>query len=209
MVKKNAENARQANHLAVSASSIALQGGAVVQKVVGTMDAINSSSRRIVDITSVIDSIAFQTNILALNAAVEAARAGEQGRGFAVVAAEVRGLAQRSATAAKEIKQLISDSVQKVEGVAELVKEAGHTMTQIQASVNRVTSIMGEIANASSEQSAGTDQVNIAVQQMEMVTEQNVTRVQEATVAAKALEDQASQLISVVSVFRMDKGQRV
>ena len=203
-VKQNAENAKQANQLALAASLVATKGGELVGGVVETMSSINESSRRIVDIISVIDGIAFQTNILALNAAVEAARAGEQGRGFSVVATEVRSLAQRSAAAAKEIKQLISDSTQKVEGGSALVKEAGQTMTQILASVKRVTDIMAEIAVASGEQSAGIDQVNLAVTQMEDVTQQNAARVEQAAAAAKSLEEQAQQLTESVSVFRLD-----
>lgn len=203
-VKQNAENAKQANQLAVAASVVATKGGELVGGVVETMNSINESSRRIVDIISVIDGIAFQTNILALNAAVEAARAGEQGRGFSVVAAEVRSLAQRSAAAAKEIKQLISDSTQKVENGSALVKEAGQTMTQILASVKRVTDIMAEIAVASGEQSAGIDQVNLAVTQMEDVTQQNAARVEQAAAAAKSLEEQAQHLAEAVSVFRLD-----
>jgi methyl-accepting chemotaxis protein len=178
-VKRNADNARQANQLAVSASSVAVKGGSVVAEVVGTMDAINSSSRKIVDIIGVIDGIAFQTNILALNAAVEAARAGEQGRGFAVVAAEVRNLAQRSAAAAKEIKTLIGDSVDKVEEGSKQVAEAGRTMDEIVASVKRVTGIMAEIAAASQEQTAGIEQVNQAITQMDQATQQNAALVEE------------------------------
>ncbi len=205
-VKQNAENARQANQLAVAASSIAQKGGNLVKEVVVTMDSINESSRRIVDIISVIDGIAFQTNILALNAAVEAARAGEQGRGFSVVASEVRSLAQRSATAAQEIKQLISDSVGKIEGGSLLVKETGDTMSKIVESVGHVTDIMGSIATASAEQSQGIDQVNRAVTQMEDVTQQNAAQVEEAAAAAKSLEDQARQMLEAVSVFRLREG---
>ncbi|WP_411886834.1 methyl-accepting chemotaxis protein [Polaromonas sp. YR568] len=205
-VKQNADNARQANQLAVSASSVAVKGGSVVAEVVGTMDAINSSSRKIVDIIGVIDGIAFQTNILALNAAVEAARAGEQGRGFAVVAAEVRNLAQRSAAAAKEIKTLIGDSVDKVEEGSKQVAEAGRTMDEIVASVKRVTDIMAEITAASQEQTAGIEQVNQAITQMDQVTQQNAALVEEAAAAASSLQEQASELSQVVSVFRLEGG---
>ena len=204
-VKQNADNARQANEMAVEASSVATKGGELVAGVVQTMSSINESSGKIVDIISVIDGIAFQTNILALNAAVEAARAGEQGRGFSVVAAEVRTLAQRSAAAAKEIKTLISDSVGKIEGGSVLVKEAGQTMTQIVAAVQRVTAIMGEISTASTEQSSGIEQVNQAVTQMEDVTQQNAARVEQAAAAAKSLEEQAQQLQESVSVFRLQQ----
>jgi methyl-accepting chemotaxis protein len=203
-VKQNAENARQANQLASAASAVAVKGGAVVGEVVNTMSAINESSRKIVDIISVIDGIAFQTNILALNAAVEAARAGEQGRGFAVVAAEVRNLAQRSAAAAKEIKQLISDSVEKVEGGTKQVEQAGQTMEEIVTSVKRVTDIMAEIAAASAEQSSGIDQVNQAVTQMDEVTQQNAALVEQAAAAAESLEELATGLADSVSVFKLD-----
>ncbi|HEY7985350.1 MAG TPA: methyl-accepting chemotaxis protein [Methylophilaceae bacterium] len=203
-VKQNAENAKQANQLAADASNVAVRGGEVVNDVVNTMSAINDSSRKIVDIISVIDGIAFQTNILALNAAVEAARAGEQGRGFAVVASEVRNLAQRSAAAAKEIKQLISDSVEKVEGGTKLVEEAGKTMEEIVTSVKRVTDIMGEIASASAEQSSGIDQVNVAITQMDEVTQQNAALVEQAAAAATSLEEQAQGLSESVSVFKLD-----
>jgi methyl-accepting chemotaxis protein len=203
-VKQNAENAKQANQLAADASNVAVRGGEVVNDVVHTMSAINDSSRKIVDIISVIDGIAFQTNILALNAAVEAARAGEQGRGFAVVASEVRNLAQRSAAAAKEIKQLISDSVEKVEGGTKLVEEAGKTMEEIVTSVKRVTDIMGEIASASAEQSSGIDQVNVAITQMDEVTQQNAALVEQAAAAATSLEEQAQGLSESVSVFKLD-----
>ncbi|MEO8839164.1 MAG: methyl-accepting chemotaxis protein, partial [Herbaspirillum sp.] len=178
-VKQNADNARQANQLAVSASEVAVQGGNVVAQVVETMSSINTSSKKIVDIISVIDGIAFQTNILALNAAVEAARAGEQGRGFAVVAAEVRNLAQRSASAAKEIKQLISDSVEKVDCGTRLVDQAGSTMSEIVASVKRVTDIIGEISAASAEQTSGIEQINEAINQMDQVTQQNAALVEQ------------------------------
>ncbi len=187
-VRQNADNAKQANQMAVAASDVAVRGGDVVQQVVGTMSAINESSRKIVDIISVIDGIAFQTNILALNAAVEAARAGEQGRGFAVVAGEVRNLAQRSAAAAKEIKMLIGDSVEKVEDGANLVSEAGRTMDEIVSAVKRVTDIMSEIAAASVEQSSGIEQVNQAVVNMDEVTQQNAALVEEAAAAAESLE---------------------
>jgi methyl-accepting chemotaxis protein len=202
-VKQNADNARQANQLALSASGIAVKGGDVVGQVVGTMASINESSRKIVDIISVIDGIAFQTNILALNAAVEAARAGEQGRGFAVVASEVRNLAQRSAAAAKDIKQLINDSVEKVETGSQLVNEAGTTMTEIVTSITRVTDIMSEITSASQEQSSGIEQVNVAITQMDQVTQQNAALVEEAAAAAESMQDQAARLSEVVSVFKL------
>jgi len=202
-VKQNTENARQANQLALSASNIASQGGDAVRQVVGTMDSINASSHKIVDIISVIDGIAFQTNILALNAAVEAARAGEQGRGFAVVASEVRSLAQRSAAAAKEIKTLIDDSVDKVASGSKLVEQAGNTMSEIVTSVQKVTDIVGEIANASQEQSAGISQVNQAVVEMDQATQQNAALVEEAAAAAKALQEQAETLEQVVGVFKL------
>jgi methyl-accepting chemotaxis protein len=206
-VKQNADNARQANKLAVNAADIASRGGAVVAEVVSTMGSINESSRKIVDIISVIDGIAFQTNILALNAAVEAARAGEQGRGFAVVATEVRNLAQRSAAAAKEIKGLIDDSVQKVEAGTTLVDKAGSTMTEIVASIGHVTDIMNEISSASDEQSAGIEQVNEAIAGMDQVTQQNAALVEQASAAAEAMQEQASRLAEVVSVFRINAGQ--
>ena len=202
-VKQNADNARQANQLAVTASSVAVKGGSVVSQVVDTMGAINTSSRKIVDIISVIEGIAFQTNILALNAAVEAARAGEQGRGFAVVAAEVRNLAQRSAAAAKEIKTLIDDSVGKVEEGSQQVAEAGKTMDEIVDSVKRVTDIMAEITAASQEQTSGIEQINQAITQMDQVTQQNAALVEEAAAAASSLQEQASGLSQVVSVFRL------
>jgi len=205
-VKNNAENAKQANQLAAAASGVAVKGGEVVGQVVNTMSAINTSAKKIEDIISVIDGIAFQTNILALNAAVEAARAGEQGRGFAVVAGEVRNLAQRSASAAKEIKELISDSVSKTaEGTAQ-VEQAGKTMQEIVSSVQRVTDIMGEITAASVEQSAGIDQVNAAVTSMDEVTQQNAALVEEAAAAAESLVEQAESLIDVVSAFKLSGG---
>jgi methyl-accepting chemotaxis protein len=202
-VKQNAENARQANQLVVGTADVAVRGGAVVQQVVSTMGEISESSKKIADIISVIDGIAFQTNILALNAAVEAARAGEQGRGFAVVATEVRNLAQRSAAAAKEIKELISDSVGKVESGSKLVDEAGRTMDEIVASVKRVTDIMAEIAAASIEQSSGIEQVNQAITQMDEATQQNAALVEEAAAAAESLEEQAQVLSQAVSVFKV------
>jgi methyl-accepting chemotaxis protein len=203
-VKQNADNARQANQLAQAASQVAVKGGTVVGEVVQTMASINESSRKIVDIISVIDGIAFQTNILALNAAVEAARAGEQGRGFAVVAAEVRNLAQRSAAAAKEIKGLIDDSVGKVDAGSQLVGQAGRTMEEIVGSIKRVTDIMGEIAAASEEQTRGIEQVNQAVTQMDQVTQQNAALVEEASAAAQSMREQADQLVETVSVFRIE-----
>ncbi|SHH04382.1 methyl-accepting chemotaxis protein [Massilia sp. CF038] len=202
-VKQNADNARQANGLAKSASEVAVRGGAVVAEVVDTMAAINESSRKIVDIIGVIDGIAFQTNILALNAAVEAARAGEQGRGFAVVAAEVRNLAQRSAGAAKEIKSLINDSVEKVDAGGRLVDQAGSTMEEIVQSITRVTDIMSEIAAASAEQTMGIEQINSAVSQMDEVTQQNAALVEEAAAAAGSMQEQAATLAEVVSIFKL------
>jgi methyl-accepting chemotaxis protein len=202
-VKQNADNSRQANQLAASASDVALQGGTVVGQVVATMGSIHASSKKIVDIIGVIDGIAFQTNILALNAAVEAARAGEQGRGFAVVASEVRNLAQRSAAAAKEIKALIDDSVQKVDAGSAQVAEAGKTMDQIVASVRRVTDIMGEISAASQEQTTGIEQINHAVTQMDQVTQQNAALVEEAAAAAASLREQADGLVRAVGVFQL------
>jgi len=209
-VRQNAEHARQANQLAIGAHGVASQGGTVVGQVVTTMSAIEASSKKIADIISVIDGIAFQTNILALNAAVEAARAGEQGRGFAVVASEVRTLAQRSAAAAKEIKGLIDDSVGKVGEGSVLVQQAGTTMDEIVTSVQRVTDIMAEISAASQEQSAGIDQVNQTVMQMDETTQQNAALVEEATAAARSMEDQANQLTEAVAVFRtaVDSGNK-
>ncbi|HZE92788.1 MAG TPA: methyl-accepting chemotaxis protein [Rhizobacter sp.] len=202
-VRQNADNAAQANKLAQSASQIAEKGGGEVSQVVATMGSINTSSRKIVDIIGVIDGIAFQTNILALNAAVEAARAGEQGRGFAVVAAEVRSLAQRSAAAAKEIKTLIGDSVNKVDTGSKLVANAGKTMDEVVASVKRVTQIMGEITNATREQSLGIDQVNQAVAQMDKVTQQNAAMVEQAAAAAGSLKAQSDELATTVNVFTL------
>ena len=208
-VKQNADNARQANQLAQSASTVAVQGGEVVAQVVDTMHGISASSKKIADIISVIDGIAFQTNILALNAAVEAARAGEQGRGFAVVASEVRSLAGRSAEAAKEIKALINDSVSRVEQGSTQVEQAGATMSEVVASIRRVTDIMGEISAASTEQSQGVAQIGEAVQQMDQVTQQNAALVEEMAAAASSLRSQAQELVQVVSVFRLADGQAV
>ncbi|CAN7696358.1 methyl-accepting chemotaxis protein [Pseudoduganella sp. LjRoot289] len=202
-VQQNAAHSQRANELALAASDIAVTGGAVVTNVVAIMGSINASSRKIVDIIGVIDGIAFQTNILALNAAVEAARAGEQGRGFAVVASEVRSLAQRSAAAAKEIKGLIDDSVQKVDLGSTMVEEAGGTMERIVASIHQVTDIMGEILTASREQSGGIDQVNQAITEMDGVTQQNAALVEESAAAAGTLHDQADRLAEVVSVFKL------
>ena len=206
-VKHNADNARSANQLAIDASQIASRGGAVVSEVVSTMGSINDSSRKIVDIISVIDAIAFQTNILALNAAVEAARAGEQGRGFAVVATEVRNLAQRSSQAAKEIKGLIDDSVQKVEAGSQLVDKAGRTMDEIVQSISHVTQIMNQITDASEEQRAGIEQVNQAIGQMDQVTQQNAALVEEAAAAAESMQEQAARLTGVVGLFKLDARQ--
>jgi methyl-accepting chemotaxis protein len=202
-VRQNAENARQANQLAQAASQVAEKGGSIVGQVVDTMGSINNSSRKIFDIISVIDGIAFQTNILALNAAVEAARAGEQGRGFAVVASEVRNLAQRSAGAAKEIKELIGNSVEQVDIGQKLVQQAGSTMDDVVNSVRRVTDIMGEITSASSEQSIGIDQVNTAIGQMDSVTQQNAALVEQAAAAAASMQEQASKLADVASSFKL------
>ncbi|WP_338766333.1 methyl-accepting chemotaxis protein [Massilia sp. METH4] len=205
-VRQNAENAQQASAMAASASTVAAQGGAVVAQVVDTMGAIDASAKKIVDIISVIDGIAFQTNILALNAAVEAARAGEQGRGFAVVAGEVRNLAHRSATAAKEIKALIDDSVEKVGVGTQLVGQAGATMNEVVGSVQRVTDIMSEISAASREQSAGIDQVNVAITQMDEVTQQNAALVEEASAASEAMQEQARRLAELVGTFTLAQG---
>lgn len=206
-VKQNAENARQANQLASSASTVAVQGGEVVGQVVSTMSDINASSAKIVEIINVIDGIAFQTNILALNAAVEAARAGEQGRGFAVVASEVRSLAQRSASAAKEIKQLIDDSVTKVNVGSRLVEQAGATIHEVVNSVHRVSDIVSEITLASNEQSVGIEQVNQAIGQMDQTTQENAALVEEAAAAAQSLQEQAHQLEKTVSLFKLESDQ--
>jgi methyl-accepting chemotaxis protein-1 (serine sensor receptor) len=203
-VKQNADNARQASAFALNASEIAGQGSAVVNNVIGTMDEINQSSAKIADIITIIEGIAFQTNILALNAAVEAARAGEEGRGFAVVAGEVRSLAQRSSAAAKEIKALIDTSVDRVQAGASLVNQAGKTMGEITTAVQRVTDIMGEISAASEEQSGGIDQIARAVTQMDEVTQQNAALVEEAAAAAQSLEDQVKSLKQAVAIFRVD-----
>jgi len=204
-VKQNADNAKQANQLAQSASTVAVKGGEVVAQVVDTMKGINDASKKISDIISVIDGIAFQTNILALNAAVEAARAGEQGRGFAVVASEVRSLAGRSADAAKEIKILINTSVQRVEEGAALVDQAGVTMTEVVSSIKRVTDLMGEISAASNEQSQGVSQVGEAVAQMDQVTQQNAALVEEMAAAASSLQSQAQDLVGTVAVFKLSQ----
>ncbi|MDZ4076364.1 MAG: methyl-accepting chemotaxis protein [Hylemonella sp.] len=206
-VKQNADNAKQANQLAQNASTVAVKGGEVVAQVVDTMKGINDSSRKIADIISVIDGIAFQTNILALNAAVEAARAGEQGRGFAVVASEVRSLAGRSADAAKEIKTLITASVERVEQGTVLVDQAGTTMNEVVASIRRVTDIMGEISAASAEQSAGVAQVGEAVVQMDQATQQNAALVEEMAAAAGSLKGQAQELVQAVAVFKLAQGE--
>ncbi|MGK5077031.1 methyl-accepting chemotaxis protein [Janthinobacterium sp. HLX7-2] len=205
-VRSNSDNARQADSLARSASAIAQRGGAAMAQVVDTMDAINASSRKIVDIIAVIDGIAFQTNILALNAAVEAARAGEQGRGFAVVASEVRNLAQRSAAAAREIKELIADSVSRVGQGAQLVSQAGATMDDVVASVGRVSDIVGEISVANHEQSEGIEQINAAIMQMDQTTQQNAALVEQAAAAAAAMHEQAGELETLVSQFKLEHG---
>jgi methyl-accepting chemotaxis protein len=206
-VKQNADNAREANQLAAAASNVARKGGEVVSQVVGTMGEINSSAGKIADIIGVIDGIAFQTNILALNAAVEAARAGEQGRGFAVVASEVRNLAQRSAAAAKEIKTLIGDSVEKISRGSKLVGQAGVTMEEVVDSVKRVTDIMSDIAAASAEQSAGIEQVNLSIIEMDGMTQQNAALVEQAAAAFQSLQDQAGELQRVVSIFKLAAGE--
>ena len=204
-VKKNADSSREANQLALNASGIAAQGGAIVSKVIDTMGSIKESSRRIVDIIAVIDGIAFQTNILALNAAVEAARAGEQGRGFAVVASEVRNLAQRSASAAKEIKSLIGDSVDKVDAGGKLVDEAGQTMGLIVTSIQQLTDILTDITAASQEQSVGIEEVNRAIGNMDEMTQQNAALVEQAAAAAESMEEQAQSLVQAVSVFHLSE----
>jgi methyl-accepting chemotaxis protein len=203
-VSQNADSARHANQLAMTASSVAIRGGEVVSQVVDTMKGINESSRKIADIIGVIDGIAFQTNILALNAAVEAARAGEQGRGFAVVASEVRSLAGRSAEAAKEIKSLIGASVERVEHGTSLVDQAGSTMTEVVSSIRRVTDIMAEISSSSSEQAAGVAQVGEAVTQMDQVTQQNAALVEQMAAAASSLKSQAQDMVQVVSSFKIN-----
>jgi methyl-accepting chemotaxis protein len=208
-VQNNADNARQASQLASSASAVAVKGGDVVGRVVNTMKDINDSSRKIADIISVIDGIAFQTNILALNAAVEAARAGDQGRGFAVVASEVRSLAGRSADAAKEIKSLIGASVERVEQGTLLVDEAGQTMSEVVTSIRRVTDLVTEISSASNEQSAGVAQVGEAVAQMDQTTQQNAALVEQMAAAASSLKTQAGELVGAVSVFKLDSNERV
>ncbi|MDP9647756.1 methyl-accepting chemotaxis protein [Paraburkholderia strydomiana] len=203
-VKQNADNAREANQLASSASDVAVKGGNAVNQVVSTMSAINESSRRIVEIIGVIDGIAFQTNILALNAAVEAARAGEHGRGFAVVASEVRGLAQRSAVAAKEIKELIADSVNQVGTGGKMVEDAGQIISEVVKSIRHVTEIVAEISSSSKEQSEGIEQINHAVTQMDKVTQENAALVEQSAAAAQALQDQAQQLTDTVSTFKLN-----
>lgn len=206
-VRLNGESARRANELAISASGVALRGGDVVAQVVDTMASINESSKQIVEIISVIDGIAFQTNILALNAAVEAARAGEQGRGFAVVASEVRTLAQRSAGAAKEIKQLISDSVGRVDVGTDLVDKAGATMHEIVDSVRRVTDMLGEISVATAEQESNIIEIDRAITDMDTFTQQNAALVEEAAAAARSLQDQAEDLTHVVGAFALERGR--
>jgi methyl-accepting chemotaxis protein len=205
-VQRNTDSSRHANQLAESASAVAVRGGTVVAQVVQTMEAINTSSRKIADIIGVIDGIAFQTNILALNAAVEAARAGEQGRGFAVVASEVRSLAGRSASAAREIKQLIGTSVSNVSDGCKLVEQAGSTMDEIVVHVRRVADLMREITSAELNQSAGIDQINQAIQQLDQTTQQNAALVEESAAAAQSLSAQARELAEAVSVFRLLRG---
>jgi len=207
-VRQNADNARQANQLASGASDVAQRGGGVVEEVVRTMTDIAESSNRVVDIIAVIDGIAFQTNILALNAAVEAARAGEQGRGFAVVASEVRTLAQRSSEAAREIKELIEDSVGKVQNGTQLVDQAGNTMREIVSAIKRVTDIMGEITIASQEQSSGIEQVNQAITSMDETTQQNAALVEQAAAAADSMAQQSNNLVQTVQVFRAHGADR-
>jgi len=208
-VRHNADNARQANVLAHQSSAIAVQGGAAVEQVVSTMAEINESSKKIVDIISVIDGIAFQTNILALNAAVEAARAGEQGRGFAVVASEVRNLAQRSATAAREIKALIGTSVEKVENGSRQASQAGATMSEVVRSIKQVTDMMGEITSATNEQSMGIDQINQGIMEMDNVTQQNAALVEQASAAAMSMQEQSQSLMDIVNIFQLGKGGAV
>ena len=206
-VKRNTAHAREANQLALTAADVAGRGGRVVHQVVETMSAIRDSSARIVDIIATIDSIAFQTNILALNAAVEAARAGEQGRGFAVVAAEVRTLAQRSSTAAQEIKTLISASVERVSAGTRLVDDAGRTMDEVVASIARVTGMMGDITAASEEPRDGIEQVSVAISQMDTVTQQNAALVEQAAAAAASMEDQSARLSQAVALFKVRPGR--
>jgi methyl-accepting chemotaxis protein len=203
-VEQSASSAHQAHQLATSAAGVAARGGSIVSRVVVTMSDIHSSSKRIVDIIGVIDGIAFQTNILALNAAVEAARAGEQGRGFAVVASEVRSLAQRSAAAAKEIKTLISDSVEKVDAGSKLVADAGLTMTEIVGSVQQVSDIIGQITAGASEQSKGIGEINVAVSQLDQMTQQNAALVEESTAAAESMSEQTRRLLQIVATFRLE-----